>query len=229
MQSHSIRVLVVSVGFQPSQFAHRATHMYPSTSSCNLWVQCETLELRFLKCSIKWDVLTFCFSPVSASLLHSFYSLENTALSLAYFFLFLGNNDRAICISRCKRNRTHKSSFNLEQKWSQSDKGAVNGRLLSAEKAHIWIFPQLPPSGVSWDFSTQKMDTLLGHLAFFIRDVLTRLDLVKLWLGDGTPLTIKCRVGQNCIYTPYMTIFLVIIDDNFGDFSAKNADCTPYI
>jgi hypothetical protein len=51
----------------------------------NLWVQCETLELRFLKCSIKWDVLTFCFSPVSASLLHSFYSLENTTLSLAYF------------------------------------------------------------------------------------------------------------------------------------------------
>ena len=41
---------------------------------------------RFLKCSIKWDVLTFCFSPVSASLLHSFYSLENTTLSLAYFY-----------------------------------------------------------------------------------------------------------------------------------------------
>ena len=141
---------------------------------------------RFLKCSIKWDVLTFCFSPVSASLLHSFYSLENTTLSLAYFysrllparryapqfsnhgpagpcliaflapdawgswlcrnvrwwaryspdgggcslalhgtrfwtchwlllpplphlcifFLFLGNNDRALCISRCKRKRT---------------------------------------------------------------------------------------------------------------------------
>jgi hypothetical protein len=53
----------------------------------NLWVQCETLELRFLKCSIKWNVLTFCFSPVSASLLHSFYSLENTTLSLAYLVI----------------------------------------------------------------------------------------------------------------------------------------------
>ena len=52
----------------------------------NLWVQCETLELRFLKCSIKWDVLTFCFCPVSASLLHSFYSLENTTLSIAYIY-----------------------------------------------------------------------------------------------------------------------------------------------
>jgi len=50
-----------------------------------LRIQCETPELRFLKCSIKWDVLTSCFSPVSASLLHSFYSLENTTLSLAYF------------------------------------------------------------------------------------------------------------------------------------------------
>jgi len=96
-----------------------------------LWVQCVTPELRFLKCSIKWDVLTFWFSQVSASLLH-FYSLENTtlSLSLAYsppsltsflFFILvfsrfsdlflsccvlLGNNDRALCISRCKRNRT---------------------------------------------------------------------------------------------------------------------------
>jgi hypothetical protein len=50
-----------------------------------LWVQCGAPELRFLKCSIKWDVLTFWFSPVSASLFHSFYSLENTTLSLAYF------------------------------------------------------------------------------------------------------------------------------------------------
>jgi len=60
--------------------------MAPSTiyTRWNLWVQCETLELGFLKCSIKWDVLTFCFSPVSASLLHSFYSLENATLSLAY-------------------------------------------------------------------------------------------------------------------------------------------------
>ena len=98
-----------------------------SPNGCNLWVQCETPELRFLKCSIKWDVLTFCFSPVSASLLHSFNSLENTTLFIAYFppsltsFLYfslkfspvslsccvpLGNNDRALCISRCKRNRT---------------------------------------------------------------------------------------------------------------------------
>jgi hypothetical protein len=46
---------------------------------------CETPELRFLKRSRKWDVLTFWFSPVSASLLHSFYSLYNTTLSLAYF------------------------------------------------------------------------------------------------------------------------------------------------
>jgi hypothetical protein len=52
----------------------------------NLWIQCDTPELKFLKCSIKWDVITFCFSPVSASLLHSFYSLENTTLSLAYFY-----------------------------------------------------------------------------------------------------------------------------------------------
>jgi hypothetical protein len=75
-------------------------------------------------------MFTFCFSPVSASLLYSFYSLENKTLSLAYFppshisFLYfspyfspvslvslsccvlLGNNDRALCISRCKRNRT---------------------------------------------------------------------------------------------------------------------------
>jgi len=51
----------------------------------DLWVQCEAPELRFLKCSMKWDVLTFWFSPVSASLLHSFYSLENATLSLAYF------------------------------------------------------------------------------------------------------------------------------------------------
>jgi len=67
---------------------------------------------------------------ISASLLHSFYSLENTTLSWAYFppsftsFLYfslkfapvspvslsccvlLGNNDRALCILRCKRNRT---------------------------------------------------------------------------------------------------------------------------
>ena len=64
--------------------------------SKSLWVQCETPELRFMKCSIKWDVLTFCFSPVSASLLHSFYSLDNTT----------SNSDRALCISRCKRNRT---------------------------------------------------------------------------------------------------------------------------
>jgi len=48
------------------------------SSVWNTWTQ-------VLKCSIKWDVLTFCFSPVSASLLHSFYSLENTTLSLAYF------------------------------------------------------------------------------------------------------------------------------------------------
>jgi len=36
------------------------------SSVWNTWTQ-------VLKCSIKWDVLTFCFSPVSASLLHSFY------------------------------------------------------------------------------------------------------------------------------------------------------------
>ena len=51
----------------------------------SLWVQCETPEFRFLKCSIEWDDLTIWFFQVSASLLHSFYSLENTTLSLAYF------------------------------------------------------------------------------------------------------------------------------------------------
>jgi len=57
-------------------YTHIHTHTHTQTThNTNLWVQCETLELRFLKCSIKWDVLTFCFSPVSASLLHSFYSL----------------------------------------------------------------------------------------------------------------------------------------------------------
>jgi hypothetical protein len=58
----------------------------------NLWVQCETPELRFLKCSIKWDVLTFCFSPVSASFLHSFYSLENTTPPPSPFLYILAFN-----------------------------------------------------------------------------------------------------------------------------------------
>ena len=75
MQSHSLKVLVVSVGFQPSQFA----------------------------------------------------------------------TGQPTCIQTYHR-ATHNSSFNLEQKWSQSNKGAVNGRLLSTKKAHIWTFPQLPPS-----------------------------------------------------------------------------------
>jgi len=91
-------------------YIHRQRHMHTKTLCCPvfpapwamgnggygevlyyvqrgfLWVQCETPEIRFLKCSIKWDVLTFWFSPVFASLLHSFYSLENTTLSLAYFY-----------------------------------------------------------------------------------------------------------------------------------------------
>jgi len=28
------------------------------------------------------------------------------------------------------------------------DEGAVNGRFLSAKKAHIWTFPQLTPSDI---------------------------------------------------------------------------------
>jgi hypothetical protein len=50
------------------------------TTTVILWVQCETPELKFLKCSIKWDDL---------------------------FFLLLGVNDRALFISRSKRNITH--------------------------------------------------------------------------------------------------------------------------
>ena len=44
----------------------------------NLWVQCETLELRFLKCSIKWDVLTLLFSDFCFP---------------SPFFLFLGEHN----------------------------------------------------------------------------------------------------------------------------------------
>ena len=41
---------------------------------------------------------------------------------------------------------THSTSFNLKQKWYQSDKGAVDGRLPSAKGAHIWTFGPLTPS-----------------------------------------------------------------------------------
>ena len=42
---------------------------------------------------------------------------------------------------------THNASFNLKQKWYQSDKGAVDGWLSSAKRAHIWAFALLTPSG----------------------------------------------------------------------------------
>jgi hypothetical protein len=40
----------------------------------------------------------------------------------------------------------HNASFNLKQKWYQSDEGAVDGWLPSAKRAHIWKFTQLTPS-----------------------------------------------------------------------------------
>jgi len=40
----------------------------------------------------------------------------------------------------------HNASFNLKQEWYQSNKGAVDGWLPSAKRAHIWTFPQLTPS-----------------------------------------------------------------------------------
>ena len=43
---------------------------------------------------------------------------------------------------------THNASFNLKQKWYQSDKGAVDGWLPNAKKALIWTFPQLTTSGI---------------------------------------------------------------------------------
>jgi len=68
--------LVVIVSLKPCQFAHRVTHMDPSTSSC-----------------------------------------------------------------------THNAKYNLKQKWSQSDWGAVDGWLPSANKAHSWTYFQLTTLG----------------------------------------------------------------------------------
>jgi hypothetical protein len=59
-----------------------AASLMPLGTEMELMSSVWTPEFRFLRCSTKWDVLTFCFFPVSASLLHSFYSLENTLFSL---------------------------------------------------------------------------------------------------------------------------------------------------
>ena len=41
----------------------------------------------------------------------------------------------------------------IKAKWYQSDKGAVDGWLPSAKRAHIWTFPQLTTSGIIYMYS----------------------------------------------------------------------------
>ena len=48
---------------------------------------------------------------------------------------------------------THNASLSLKQKCYQSDKGAVDGWLPSAKRAHIWTFLQLTPSGKTTKFA----------------------------------------------------------------------------
>jgi len=54
------------------------------------------------------------------------------------FFLFLGNNDRALCISRCKRNRTH--HFVLAHTWSSQGSAAMRASNMLSVASRVLCF-----------------------------------------------------------------------------------------